>query len=219
MAIEHKDITESNLHEPKGVSTASSGQVYVADGAGSGTQELPKLEGQAAADLDQIPISNGAGGIEWDYHPTVTLGRIDLIDSSDTFAITGADIRLSASYTDITPSFSVAITSGGFLANGTNHLIIPRDGVYRISTWISVSSSAASSPTLAMDLNVNGVSAFPGSAIVTSLQKDANDVVELVGFGEGSFEAGDIIGLGFASSGTTTLSVYDSVFSAVQIGR
>jgi len=34
--IEHKNITEANLHEPKGVSTASSGEVYVADGAGSG---------------------------------------------------------------------------------------------------------------------------------------------------------------------------------------
>lgn len=32
----HKDLTGANLHEPKGVSAASSGQVYAADGAGSG---------------------------------------------------------------------------------------------------------------------------------------------------------------------------------------
>lgn len=33
----HKDLTGADLHEPKGVSTASSGQVYVADGSGSGS--------------------------------------------------------------------------------------------------------------------------------------------------------------------------------------
>lgn len=36
MTIEHKNIAEAGLHEPKGVSVATSGQVYIADGAGSG---------------------------------------------------------------------------------------------------------------------------------------------------------------------------------------
>lgn len=35
MAIEHKDITEDNLHEVKGASTASAGQVLESDGLGS----------------------------------------------------------------------------------------------------------------------------------------------------------------------------------------
>ena len=36
MAIEHANITDPQIHEPKGVSQASEGMVYVADGAGSG---------------------------------------------------------------------------------------------------------------------------------------------------------------------------------------
>lgn len=36
MAVEHKDLTGAMLHEPKGTSTASSGQVYIANGSGSG---------------------------------------------------------------------------------------------------------------------------------------------------------------------------------------
>lgn len=32
----HKDLTGTDLHEPKGVAAASSGQVYVANGSGSG---------------------------------------------------------------------------------------------------------------------------------------------------------------------------------------
>ena len=33
---QHKDLTGAELHEPKGVETATSGQVYVANGTGSG---------------------------------------------------------------------------------------------------------------------------------------------------------------------------------------
>lgn len=37
--IEHSVLTTTELHEPKDVSTASSGEVYVADGLGSGSWE------------------------------------------------------------------------------------------------------------------------------------------------------------------------------------
>jgi hypothetical protein len=36
MTVEHSLLTGSSLHEPKGVDSASSGQVYIADGLGSG---------------------------------------------------------------------------------------------------------------------------------------------------------------------------------------
>lgn len=36
MAVEHKDLTGTQLHEPKGASTATAGSVYVANGSGSG---------------------------------------------------------------------------------------------------------------------------------------------------------------------------------------
>ena len=40
--IEHKDLPDSLLHEPKGASTAAVGTVYVADGTSSGSfQKLP----------------------------------------------------------------------------------------------------------------------------------------------------------------------------------
>lgn len=41
MALEHKDLTGDQLHEPKGADAAADGTVYVADGAGSGDWEDP----------------------------------------------------------------------------------------------------------------------------------------------------------------------------------
>lgn len=43
ITTEHKNIQESGLHEPKGVSTAILGQVYISDGAGSGSWSTPPL--------------------------------------------------------------------------------------------------------------------------------------------------------------------------------
>lgn len=37
MTIQHNVITDPDIHEPKGVASASTGQIYVANGAGSGT--------------------------------------------------------------------------------------------------------------------------------------------------------------------------------------
>jgi len=39
--IQHKNIADSDRHEPKGASTAAAGQVYVSDGAGSGSWQTP----------------------------------------------------------------------------------------------------------------------------------------------------------------------------------
>lgn len=36
MSLQHKDIPDANLHEPKGVSTAANKAVYIANGSGSG---------------------------------------------------------------------------------------------------------------------------------------------------------------------------------------
>ena len=41
--LQHKDLPESQLHEPKGASTASSGEIYVANGSGSGVWTSPPI--------------------------------------------------------------------------------------------------------------------------------------------------------------------------------
>lgn len=45
MAIQHKDIVDAELHEPKGIATAAAGTAYIADSAGSGAWEQVQREG------------------------------------------------------------------------------------------------------------------------------------------------------------------------------
>lgn len=69
MSIQHKDITGSNVHEPKGIDTAIAGTSYIANGAGSGTwsklgtnglKGMPS--GSPASDL--IITTDGSGGLK-----------------------------------------------------------------------------------------------------------------------------------------------------------
>lgn len=60
MATEHKNIIEANLHEPKGISAAATGQAYIADGAGSGN--FSTIVTPAGAAAGHAYISDGAGG-------------------------------------------------------------------------------------------------------------------------------------------------------------
>lgn len=54
MTIQHRLLTGADLHEPKGAASAAAGNVYVADGAGSGAWD--KL---TVANVDVTAITNG----------------------------------------------------------------------------------------------------------------------------------------------------------------
>ena len=91
MTIEHKNIDDANLHEPKGVAGASSDQVYVADGLGSGTWKSPKQIIQQAI---------------YDYNDLATATTpINLALANTQYELTndglGPDTNLTFKYTDI----------------------------------------------------------------------------------------------------------------------
>lgn len=66
MAVEHVDIADPEIHEPKGVSTATANQVYSANGAGSGTWQKvsnTNLNGVSATPAaGYFVVSDGSGG-------------------------------------------------------------------------------------------------------------------------------------------------------------
>lgn len=92
--IEHKDLPDELLHEPKGASTASINTVYVADGAGSGSF---KLIGKDNINFIKTTITDVA---------TPTIEDLDNVTSTLTKVATGAmadvpaDANVSAAHTN-----------------------------------------------------------------------------------------------------------------------
>lgn len=56
MTIEHKDITDPNLHEPKGIGSAVEGSVYVSNGVGSGSWIKRYVDDPAFVEIDSPAV-------------------------------------------------------------------------------------------------------------------------------------------------------------------
>lgn len=63
--LQHKNLPESQLHEPKGASTANSGDVYVANGSGSGAWGQADTMGSTGAPAGGLLIADGSGGLDF----------------------------------------------------------------------------------------------------------------------------------------------------------
>jgi hypothetical protein len=212
----HAALTDPYLHESKGVAAAAAGTVSFADGAGSASHRLidisdiSAIDPDAAADGD-ILVADGAGSAAWEEPPYTALARVDLVSSTQTVALTAGGAHTSASYVDVTQYFSPGLALGGFTYDVTNHAIVPTDGYYRITGWISMSQSEATTPTLAFDVNVNGVAGLVSAPVALLSHKDAGNISTVTGFGMTFLSAGDAIGVSIASDKDTTATIYEGV--------
>lgn len=115
--IQHSALTDPNLHEPKGASTAANGKVYVANGSGSGAWQY--VAGHAYGDLY---ITNNS--------TTQTLAAASALAKLNP---TGA--WTANGYQNITPS----------AANG--QFTVTQAGVYQLNFWIIFETTAIASGT------------------------------------------------------------------------
>lgn len=89
MPIQHKDIPEAYLHEPKGVSSAAADRVYVSNGSGSGSWKKLPIAGvdTGAAVAGSFLVADGAGGLSAKaslYRYAVNVGTLSSIAANTT---------------------------------------------------------------------------------------------------------------------------------------
>lgn len=113
--IQHSALTDPNLHEPKGASTAASGKVYVANGSGSGTWQY--IAGHAYGDL----------------YITGSSTSQTLSASSALSKLNPTGAWTANGYQNITPS----------AANG--QFTITQAGIYQLDFWIVFETAAIAS--------------------------------------------------------------------------
>lgn len=108
MTIQHNIIADPDIHEPKGVATAASNSIYVANGSGSGVWTTPApLAGFSGALDGHVFIADGAGAGSWTY----PLEGLDTALAGEVFISDGADSGTWGSPTD-TPIADIYISGG-----------------------------------------------------------------------------------------------------------
>lgn len=151
MAIEHKNIAEANLHEPKGVSVASVGQVYVADGAGTGNWVKPEPKGADAASAGQVYVADGAGSGSFAHKTGFQYVTDNVYTSGAKRAIaTGVRTKITINKaTDVNENLSIwNSTTNKLETEGLNYC-------YHIRLAFKA-STAATSPYIDMEYDIGG---------------------------------------------------------------
>lgn len=130
--IEHSALTTGELHEPKGIASASSKQVYIADGTGSGT---------------------------WTYFPTGWGYYADASGSAQTFNSTPSILEIDGLGVDTEESYlPPEIRGSGSLWDSTNDLITPITvgDSYDVRLDLPITATATSPSYLFWTLDIGG---------------------------------------------------------------
>ena len=99
MSIQHAVISDPNIHEPKGVAAATAGQVYVADGAGSGDWSLNHKEEVISVLIEDLAVNPSEAFLVFPYNVTINSAQSVLYDTINT---ADAVITMSIGGTPIT---------------------------------------------------------------------------------------------------------------------
>ena len=151
----HKDLTGTDLHEPKGVAAASANTVYVANGSGSGAWTALKSSVYAltrtfddvstAADMYvAIPKAGTIARID-----AVLEAAITVANAAVTFSIGGVAVESSA--LTITQSGSAPGTE--FNSTPTGHNTVVAGNVLKISTDGASTTTAKLSVTVLINVS------------------------------------------------------------------
>lgn len=223
MPIQHRDIPEGEIHEPKGASLASTGSVYVANGLGSGdwklvsSSEIAGLGSQGGIG-EQYIVSDGAEGFK--YVSPIAYGSKVISNSNASFAVdaatdptlnTNTDYKtvsgLGAPWTN-SLSFRTTLVSDG--------IQVQQKGVYKVETWIDIVQFPNNMARCALKYTINGTS-FSDRKISTK-SNSAGDAGNLTGFGLVELNEGDIVRIAIASTHAGSF-IFESANVAVTLVR
>lgn len=108
----HKDLTGSELHEPKGVASASSNTAYFADGSGSGSWR--KI---TTSDIDSTSMQNPNTVYMTAVIPDVSMASSVLIPVIDKMTIQSAELTLGGAITSANSSVTFVRNDGSSLGS------------------------------------------------------------------------------------------------------
>ena len=151
MSVEHSTLTGSDLHEPKGTAAANTGQVYIANGSGSGTWTAHHNRCVLTTRIDNISAASSA----WVVTPIA--GTISKIYSVISGAITSGAAVLTAEIA------GVAVTNGVLTVAVSGSAA----GIHDVATPTAANTVTAAGTGGVIEIVTDGGSTNTVSAVIT----------------------------------------------------
>lgn len=176
MAEKHSTLTDPELHEPKGISTASANTVYVAGGSGTGAWgkiDISSINSASASNKDVL-VADGSGGASF------------ITDNSQN--------KLAQTVQGPDPSATVS-----------EYVVIPVNcKIFKIYNVIDGTLGTADT-TLSFK-KLGGSDFGNGDIVITASGSSAGDVEESTPTSNNTFSAGDVLVMSSDGAGTGTLN-------------
>lgn len=149
--VTHRSLTTDDLHEPKGVAAATSGQVYIANGAGSGTWTSLNNSNKIVLNVRITDVSTA--GSYWVVSPIA--GDISAIYTVINGALATADATITAEIggTLVTDS-SITITQSGSAAGDVDSSTPSANNTLTAGQAIEIITDGASTNTITADVSI-----------------------------------------------------------------
>ncbi len=208
--VQHKDLPEAQLHEPKGISTAANRQVYVASGSGTGawakvkSENLEGLTGDGGV-ANKVIVTNGTGGFA--SYTKNAYGVMGITNNSNNFVTTAAaDATLQSTADYVLFSGAGAPWVGETLYGvtfETNRLVAPVAGVYDVRFWANITGYPSNTAFVGARFKVNNTAWSARTVIAKS--NSVGDYGGMSAFGLVTLAANDYVQLFVASSAAGNL--------------
>lgn len=141
--VNHSTLTDPYLHEPKGVASASSGDVYVANGSGSGSWTAK----ETLIELSLEGYLEDVSAVETVYVPVPFAGTVSKVLTVLEGSISSADSTLTVKNSAGTSMGTITIANSGSAAGDVDVLLPSSNNTVTADSFITVESDGASTNT------------------------------------------------------------------------
>jgi hypothetical protein len=144
--VNHNTLTDPYLHEPKGVASAASGKVYVANGAGSGAWTAKEtLVGETLAGyIDNI------SAVSTVYVPIPFAGTISKVVTVLEASIASADSTITVKNSAAASMGTITVAYSGSAAGDVDTLSPSSNNTVTADSFITIASDGGSTNTAAL---------------------------------------------------------------------
>lgn len=141
--VNHSTLTDPYLHEPKGVASASSGDVYVANGSGSGSWTAK----ETLIELSLEGYLEDVSAVETVYVPVPFAGTVSKVLTVLEGSISSADSTVTVKNSAGTSMGTITIANSGSAAGDVDVLLPSSNNTVTADSFITVESDGASTNT------------------------------------------------------------------------
>ena len=144
--VNHNTLTDPYLHEPKGVASAASGKVYVANGAGSGAWTAKEtLVGETLAGyIDNI------SAVSTVYVPIPFAGTISKVVTVLEASIASANSTITVKNAAAASMGTITVAYSGSAAGDIDTLLPSSNNTVTADSFITIASDGGSTNTAAL---------------------------------------------------------------------